>query len=305
MNFVDIFTPMTTAVFMFLAVIFASVGLFGLPEQMLNPRGLSKKAQEKRDGGYRISKNPDSKSSLGSLSKYAANFAPDRAGNDSARVKEMIVKSGNPYNVGTVQEFTGVRILIAVVGGAFGLIAWFMFGLNPLFALVFAIVGWVLPWQELKSKTKARAQAVRRELPEMLDLLAVAMNAGMTLPRAMVVVAKQSPDSTIKPDIQVLASEIKASRPISESLRDLYHKYDSPIMESFCKSLIKSEETGAEVSDILESQSESTRTDYESLVIEKVNKLPTKMIIPTTGILFPSFMATMMFPSLVSMMEFM
>ena len=79
---------------------------------------------------------------------------------------------------------------IAVAGGFLGLIL----GHNVLFALLFLALGGALPWLYLSFKEKRRIKAFNGQLAQTLQVIAGALQAGLSLPQAIDTVVQESPD---------------------------------------------------------------------------------------------------------------
>jgi tight adherence protein B len=77
------------------------------------------------------------------------------------------------------------------LGGAF---AGLVLGHNVLFALLFLFLGAVLPWFYLSFKEKRRIKAFNGQLAETLQVIAGALQAGLSLPQAIDTVVQESPD---------------------------------------------------------------------------------------------------------------
>lgn len=78
------------------------------------------------------------------------------------------------------------QIGLAVVGGFTGLLLWVPLG------LVLALGGWAWPLRLLRRRTRARRQAVLRDLPDVVDLFGLAFAADLNVHLAVGIVARSS-----------------------------------------------------------------------------------------------------------------
>jgi hypothetical protein len=94
------------------------------------------------------------------------------------------------------EEFIAVQLMSLVAGGAFlALIAtvagWGPAGLTRA-VVIGAVLGALVPMQWLQRKRDARVLTVRRDLPDVLDLMAISVEAGVGLEGAIEVVTRWS-----------------------------------------------------------------------------------------------------------------
>ena len=81
--------------------------------------------------------------------------------------------------------------------------------------------------------------------------------------------------------------EIRAGRPRQVALTELAERIDIPSINNFAAAMNQAEETGGEMVDILNTQSEQRRVERFLLAEEQASKAPVKMLIPMMLFLFP------------------
>src|SRR3989440_7243155 len=109
---------------------------------------------------------------------------PDKARND---LQNRLNLAGRPGNLGP-SEFIAVRYVAAVVLFAIGLLLGLLSG-NPTFIAVGAAVGGILgffgPLYWLRTKVEQRRSEIQKSLPDAMDLLTIAVEAGLGFDAAM------------------------------------------------------------------------------------------------------------------------
>src|SRR6266567_8955652 len=103
---------------------------------------------------------------------------PEKARND---LQNRLNLAGHPGNLGP-SEFIAVRYVAAVVMFAIGLLLGLLSG-NPTFIAVGAAVGGILgffgPLYWLRTKVEQRRSEIQKSLPDAMDLLTIAVEAGL------------------------------------------------------------------------------------------------------------------------------
>ena len=151
--------------------------------------------------------------------------------------------------------------------------------------------GFYGPTWWLKSRIAARVQAIEEGFPNALDLLQVAVGAGMGFDSAMVRVGQAL--ATVTPvmsdELLQCHAEILAGRDRAGALRDMAIRTGVDEVASFALLISQSMAYGTSISDAMTAYAVDMREAREMKAVEKANKLPVQM----SGI-----MATLMLPAL-------
>ncbi|MGR3344286.1 MAG: type II secretion system F family protein [Paracoccaceae bacterium] len=169
-------------------------------------------------------------------------------------------------------------------------------GLNSLQSFqvltVLVAAGFFGPSLWLGWRIKTRRTAIEQSLPNALDLLQVAVEAGMGFDAALSRVAEEL--ARVAPQISeefiILQLEIQAGKPRDRAFVDMADRTGVEEVSAFANVIVQSVRFGTSISDALMFFSEKMRQDRELRAQEKANKLPVKM----SGI-----MAAMMMPTLL------
>src|SRR6266851_8794007 len=118
---------------------------------------------------------------LGSL---LSRSTPQKARQDLLNRLEL---AGRPGNL-TPEDFVAVRLVAAAVFAALGLLLGFLFG-NVVYLVISLVVGAILgyyaPVLWLKQKVDARRSEIQKGLPDAMDLLVIAVDAGLGFDAAL------------------------------------------------------------------------------------------------------------------------
>jgi tight adherence protein C len=170
----------------------------------------------------------------------------------------------------------------------------------PVFALLFAVLGFILPGLLLSSRVKKRQAAVAAELPDALDLLSVSVEAGMGFDGAVQKLTEHMEGPLIE-EFELALGEIRIGEGRQEALKKLAERSSSQEMSSFVRALIQADQLGISLGRILRIQAADTRLKRQLLAEEKAMKAPIKMLFPTVLFIFPSMFIVVLGPAFLNL----
>ena len=204
------------------------------------------------------------------------------------------------------------QMYLALKGGlvftaiAFGLIV-LVSGMVPaamgmLVALGGGAIGYIAPDFFINSRTRGRREIMQQELPNILDLLCVSVEAGLGFDAA---VAKLSERMTgpLVDEFGLVLHEMRIGESRSEALKNLSDRVDVPEVSQFCRAIIQADQLGIALSRILRVQSHDMRVRRQLAAEEKAMKAPVKMLFPTVVFIFPSMFVVALGPAAISLLQ--
>jgi tight adherence protein C len=238
------------------------------------------------------------------LGEIVTRFTPQNALQATARKLEL---AGNPKGLEPA-TFWAIRIIAAVVIAAFML---FIFSIGkiswPLSQRILAIAGFVamgffVPEMLLTSRIQRRQNAIRKAMPDALDLLTICVEAGLGFDGAMQKVSDKW-DNELSNAFQRSIREVQLGKLRRESLRDMADRIGIPEMTSFVAAIIQSEQLGVSMAKVLRIQADQMRIKRRQYAEEKAHQAPIKMLIPMAILIFPSICIVLMTPALLMMLR--
>jgi tight adherence protein C len=163
-----------------------------------------------------------------------------------------------------------------------------------------ALLGFYLPEFWLNSKVRARKKEILLSLPNVLDLLTVAVEAGLSFDAALVRVTEKFKNALSQEFGQVL-QEVRLGRPRLEALDDMGRRAGVEELHNFVQALIQSEQLGVGIARILRIQSEEMRRKRRQRAEEKAAQATLKMMIPMVGCIFPTLFIVLLGPAAVAL----
>lgn len=166
-------------------------------------------------------------------------------------------------------------------------------------------LGFYLPKYVLRKKIAARQQRITWALPDMMDLLVVAVEAGLSLNAALNRVGEELKD--LRPDmhheIDLLNLEIRVGRSREEALRNLAARTEVDDIRSFVALLIQADRYGSSIAGAVRIFAESLRTKRRQRAMQASQKAALKLLFPLTCFLFPVVLIVILGPAILNLMD--
>ena len=240
--------------------------------------------------------------------------------NISERVKRLAVKSRSPgpnkANVKlakqlksaginlSVQEFTFIKSMLALLFLAGGAVLFLLLQFDQMYRLLILVVMVCIPVYGasfyLKSRVKKRKALIVRDLPDVMDLLVVSVEAGLGLDAAIVRQYSKN-KSAVLAELNGAIKEVQMGVPRKVALKEMADRCDVKQFTAFVTALIQADQLGVSVKSVLTTQSERLRTERKQRIQAKAMKAPIKIMLPTVMFIFPVIFIILLGPAAVNL----
>lgn len=212
--------------------------------------------------------------------------------------------AGNPtgWAPERIMEMQGLGLLLfAALGGLGGL----MFGL-PLPAVIGAVLvggafGFWLPFIIIYQIGARRQEAIRKALPDAMDLLTVSVEAGMGFDAAVAHVAGSMPGPLAQEFARML-QEMQMGQRRSEALRDMASRSNISELRTLAMAVVQATELGVPIANVLREQAAEMRLRRRQRAEEQAQKVPVKIVFPLVLCLFPALFIVVIGPGVINIM---
>ncbi len=165
-----------------------------------------------------------------------------------------------------------------------------------------AVGAFVLPNKRLDAKVEEREVAIRRALPDTLDLLTICVESGLGFDQAVDRVVENVPGPLSREFARMLG-EVTAGSSRADALRNLQERINSEEVRSFVLAMIQADTFGVSIGRVLRGQADEMRIRRRQEAQEKAQKAPVKMLIPMVFCIFPSLFIVILGPAALSILE--
>ncbi len=158
---------------------------------------------------------------------------------------------------------------------------------------VFAPVAW------LRRKQDERQASIKRDLPDVLDLLAISVEAGVGFEGAIEVVTRHF-DSPLATEFGRTLQEMELGLPRRDALQNLKRRTEVPELSNFVLILVQADALGMPIGRVLRTQAVEMRLKRRQWAREKAAKLPVKILMPLTLFILPALFVVILGPAAMS-----
>jgi len=236
------------------------------------------------------------------LNKLGRRFSPSGYA-DSVRV--LMLRAGR-LEAGAADRFMATRALGFIAAPLVALLAFSATASMGSMKFMAAGLGVaaciVLPSSKLNRQVEDREKRVRQQLPDILDLLVICMEAGLGF-SAAVTRTVANVEGEMADEFGLALAEMRAGASRSSALKNMAERVQIPEVQSFVLAIRQADEFGISVSTVLRDQAEEMRVHRRQVAQEKAQKAPVKMLIPMVFCIFPPLFLIVIGPAGLQLMN--
>jgi tight adherence protein C len=208
-------------------------------------------------------------------------------------------------NESAVRIFYGYKVFVPLALCAVALLSG-LASLSPFFVYASCLgMGFLAPDFWLGRKIKNRQKRMERGLPDVLDLLVICIEAGLSLDQATARTAQElkKAQPELCDEFGILVLEQRAGRPRSDAWKHLAERTGVDSLRNLVSVLVQSEQFGTSVAKTLRVHSDTLRTQRMQAVEEMAAKTSVKLVFPLVFFIFPALFLVTLGPAVILMME--
>jgi tight adherence protein C len=190
----------------------------------------------------------------------------------------------------------GAAVFGLVIGSAGGPIGMLVF------PLLLAAGGFLAPDLVVSTRARSRREAVRAELPDTLDLLAVSVEAGLGFDGAVAKVTEHM-DGALSQELGLVLGAMRVGESRQDALKRMSERVPAPELAAFVRAIIQADQLGISLGRILRVQAADTRQRRQAAAEERAMKAPIKMLFPTVIFIFPAMFVVVLGPAMLNLMK--
>jgi tight adherence protein C len=255
--------------------------------------GFNQRAETKSEGGGVRERVDDVATKLGS----AVASRSSNASNDAIQADLM---AAGLYNI-TPGRFLGYRALCTVGFPILWLWLASTIGVKPvllvLITVLMVVLGWMLPTRILKDRATQRLNEIDYQLPELIDLLVVTVEAGLGFVGSLQTASTRI-SGPLGEEIRLTLQEQSMGLSMQEALLKMLDRVDTASMRSFVRSVVQGETLGVSIGQIMRDLAQEMRRRRRAVAQERAQKAPIKILFPLVLLIFPAMFVILLGPAL-------
>jgi tight adherence protein C len=203
------------------------------------------------------------------------------------------------------RKFLGYRLLCAVfvpVG-----LAWVAFSSFPTLLAIASVplgllMGWTAPMTVIRNRARRRLTQIDYELPELIDLLVVTVEAGLGFSGSLQVAADRL-TGPLGDELRLTLQQQSMGLSTNEALQNMLSRADTPAMRSFVRSIVQGETLGVSIGDIMRNLAVEMRKRRRAAAEERAQKAPIKLLFPLIFLIFPAMFVVLLGPAAFQVLD--
>jgi tight adherence protein C len=217
------------------------------------------------------------------------------------RLRKNLIAAGR-YQT-TPREIIGYSLLCALLFPA--LVIWLAVAtgasatLAVLAAIFVGVIGWVGPGFLVQQQAESRLYRIDRAMPELIDLLVVTVEAGLSLSAALQLAGERM-KGPLGDELRIVLQEQRMGLTPVQALENMTTRCPTPAVESFARAMMQGQLLGVSVGAILRSLAIEMRKRRRAAVEQQAQKAPIKMLFPLVFMIFPALFVVILGPAVVS-----
>ena len=215
-------------------------------------------------------------------------------------LRERLVSAGM-YTSSPGRIF-GYQFILGVGMPALWLFLAYQAGINAILyilgAVVLAACGWILPLAYIDYTRRKRLETIERDLPDLIDLLVVTIEAGLSFTASLRMAAGRL-TGPLAQELRLTLQEQSMGLTLTESLHHLLERGDTPGVRSFVRAMTQGEQLGVSTGQILRTLADEMRKRRKAAAEERAQKAPIKMLFPLLIFIFPSMFVIILLPAIL------
>jgi tight adherence protein C len=219
-------------------------------------------------------------------------------------VLQRLTRAGH-RNESAVKVFYGCKVLVPL-GLCLVCLVTGLANLSPFFVYASCLgLGFLAPDFWLGKMISNRQKKMERGLPDVLDLLVICIEAGLSLDQATARTAEEL--KTAQPELcdefGVLVLEQRAGRARADAWKHLAERTAVDSLRNLVSVLVQSEQFGTSVAKTLRQHADTLRAQRIQHVEEMAAKTTVKLVFPLVFFIFPALFLVVLGPAVLLMME--
>ena len=171
-----------------------------------------------------------------------------------------------------------------------------------LIGVVATVTSYFLPELLLHSRGQERSQKIALELPDTLDQMTIAVEAGLGFDSAMARTAKNGRGALAQEIVRTL-QDMQVGQSRRQAYDSLGTRTDVPDLRKFVRAIVQADKYGIAVADVLRTQASEMRMKRRQRAEQKAMQIPVKVIFPLMLCILPVLFIVLLGPAILDILR--
>ena len=206
----------------------------------------------------------------------------------------------------TPERLLGLQFISAIVLPLVWLSLSQLAGLPAWFALITTLasiaLGWFIPMLIVNSRIRKRKDAIEKGLPDLIDLIVVTLEAGLSFPQSLRL-ASTKVKEPLAGEVRLTLQEQNMGLTLVEALENFLQRIDTVGVRMFARSIAQGETLGVSTGQIMRNLAIELRKRRRAYAEERAQKAPVKVLFPMLFLIMPALFVVLLVPVMIRIME--
>jgi tight adherence protein C len=166
-------------------------------------------------------------------------------------------------------------------------------------SVFWAGIGWFGPGFIVQRRAESRIHRIDRGMPELIDLLVVTVEAGLSLSAALQLAGERM-KGPLGDELRIVLQEQRMGLTPVQALENMVGRCPTPAVESFTRAMVQGQMLGVSIGQILRSLAIEMRKRRRAHAEQQAQKAPIKMLFPLVFMIFPALFVVILGPAVIS-----
>lgn len=235
--------------------------------------------------------------------RFMSNLLPKKKGDKSQKLEKTLRMAGLKLDI---NEYNAVKLIFS--GGCVGaaVLISILTGVSAPGVFLLVLVGFnislITPIYYLRIQTRKRQSEIKNQLPDVIDLLCVSIEAGLSFDSALGRINERL-SGILVDELNFVLTEIQLGTPRRIALKNLIDRSSVEELNHFISAVIQSDQLGISIKNVLYSQAQQIRNNRRQKAEEQAMKAPVKMMIPLLVFVFPVLFIVLLGPTVINLIQ--
>ncbi|MGN0950631.1 MAG: type II secretion system F family protein [Mitsuokella sp.] len=220
-------------------------------------------------------------------------------------IQKRLVLAGKSREWG-IAEFYGSCLLGAVMMWLFGFVllqhAHYAVVQRAMMIFLLGLLGGLMPVVFLNTTIDKRQRKIQSQLPQVLDLLCVSVQAGLSFDASLSKITARMKGPLID-EFRRLQDDIRMGVVRRTAMRSMADRCGVEDVSLFMTSIIQAERLGTSMGNTLKNQADNIRERRRQYIKAQAMKAPVKIVFPLVLFIFPAIFVVTLVPSLLYLLQ--
>lgn len=199
----------------------------------------------------------------------------------------------------TVDQVIALKLTLFTIMAIYAVMLMFS-GIPWFFGLLMVGFGWIYVDLWLRDKVAKRKREITKQLPFLLDMLTLSVEAGLEFTAAVAKIISKMDPSPLREELTIFLRQMQLGMSRRDALRAMSERLQMPQINSMTSALIQAAEMGSSIGSALRTQSEIMNAERFVEAEKKGAEASQKMLFPMVVFIIPATMLVILGPLVLS-----